>query len=87
MKHPSHTIIAGNVVTNEMTEELIMHGADVVKARATGCSLAHVDGARQWMRAPEGAMPLLHPFRLALAQVRYAPRESRLVWATRSFLR
>mmetsp|Transcript_18515 Transcript_18515/g.55858 ORF Transcript_18515/g.55858 Transcript_18515/m.55858 type:complete len:102 (-) Transcript_18515:803-1108(-) len=31
MKHPSHTIIAGNVVTNEMTEELIMHGADVVK--------------------------------------------------------
>ncbi|EOD39724.1 guanosine monophosphate reductase [Emiliania huxleyi CCMP1516] len=29
--HPSRTIIAGNVVTNEMTEELIMHGADVVK--------------------------------------------------------
>ena len=30
-KYPRHTIIAGNVVTNEMTEELIMHGADVVK--------------------------------------------------------
>jgi len=29
--YPTHTIIAGNVVTNEMTEELIMHGADVVK--------------------------------------------------------
>jgi GMP reductase len=28
---PRHTIMAGNVVTNEMTEELIMHGADVVK--------------------------------------------------------
>jgi len=28
---PSHTIMAGNVVTNEMTEELIMHGADIVK--------------------------------------------------------
>jgi GMP reductase len=28
---PDHTIMAGNVVTNEMTEELIMHGADVVK--------------------------------------------------------
>ena len=28
---PTHTIVAGNVVTNEMTEELIMHGADVVK--------------------------------------------------------
>jgi len=28
---PEHTIMAGNVVTNEMTEELIMHGADIVK--------------------------------------------------------
>ncbi len=28
---PHHTIFAGNVVTNEMTEELLMHGADVVK--------------------------------------------------------
>jgi len=28
---PTHTIIAGNVVTNEMTEELIMHGADIIK--------------------------------------------------------
>ena len=28
---PSHTLIAGNVVTNEMTEELILNGADVVK--------------------------------------------------------
>ena len=28
---PNHTIMAGNVVTNEMTEELIMHGADIVK--------------------------------------------------------
>jgi GMP reductase len=30
-RHPEHTIIAGNVVTNEMTEELILNGADVVK--------------------------------------------------------
>jgi len=30
-KYPRHTIIAGNVVTNEMTEELLLHGADVVK--------------------------------------------------------
>jgi len=30
-KYPTHTIMAGNVVTNEMTEELIMHGADIVK--------------------------------------------------------
>ncbi len=28
---PTHTIIAGNVVTNEMSEELILSGADVVK--------------------------------------------------------
>ncbi|CAD7925225.1 unnamed protein product [Amoebophrya sp. A25] len=30
-KYPGHTIIAGNVVTQEMTEELIMSGADIVK--------------------------------------------------------
>lgn len=30
-KYPSHTIIAGNVVTNEMTEDLIINGADIVK--------------------------------------------------------
>lgn len=28
---PTHTIIAGNVVTNEMSEELILSGADIVK--------------------------------------------------------
>ena len=28
---PKHTIVAGNVVTNEMAEELILRGADVVK--------------------------------------------------------
>jgi GMP reductase len=28
---PYHTIIAGNVVTNEMTEELLLMGADIVK--------------------------------------------------------
>ncbi|MDD3175455.1 MAG: GMP reductase [Candidatus Nanoarchaeia archaeon] len=28
---PTHTIIAGNVVTNEMAEELILRGADIVK--------------------------------------------------------
>ena len=28
---PKHTIIAGNVVTNEMTEELLIEGADIVK--------------------------------------------------------
>jgi len=30
-QYPSHTIIAGNVVTKEMTEELIMKGADIIK--------------------------------------------------------
>ncbi|KAI9330631.1 IMP dehydrogenase/GMP reductase [Obelidium mucronatum] len=29
--HPAHTIIAGNVVTGEMTEELILAGADIIK--------------------------------------------------------
>jgi GMP reductase len=30
-RYPTHTIIAGNVVTAEMTEELILRGADIVK--------------------------------------------------------
>ncbi|KNC87446.1 GMP reductase [Sphaeroforma arctica JP610] len=30
-QYPKHTIIAGNVVTGEMTEELILSGADIVK--------------------------------------------------------
>lgn len=30
-QYPSHTIMAGNVVTKEMTEELIFSGADIVK--------------------------------------------------------
>jgi GMP reductase len=30
-KFPKHIIIAGNVVTNEMTEEIILSGADIVK--------------------------------------------------------
>lgn len=30
-KYPQHTIIAGNVVTSDMTQELILRGADIVK--------------------------------------------------------
>lgn len=30
---PNHTIIAGNVVTGEMVEELILSGADIVKVQ------------------------------------------------------
>ena len=30
-EYPTHVIIAGNVVTGEMVEELILSGADVVK--------------------------------------------------------
>nr|XP_057922735.1 GMP reductase 2 [Doryrhamphus excisus]XP_057922736.1 GMP reductase 2 [Doryrhamphus excisus] len=30
-KYPSHTIMAGNVVTGEMVEELILAGADIIK--------------------------------------------------------
>jgi GMP reductase len=31
MQFPTHTIIAGNVVTADMTQELILRGADIVK--------------------------------------------------------
>ncbi|RHZ29472.1 hypothetical protein DYB37_013312 [Aphanomyces astaci] len=30
-QHPTHTIIAGNVVTGEMVEELVLSGADIIK--------------------------------------------------------
>jgi GMP reductase len=30
-KYPNHTIIAGNVVTADMTQELILRGADIIK--------------------------------------------------------
>ena len=39
-KYPTKTIIAGNIVTNEMTEELIMNGVDIVKAGIGGGCLA-----------------------------------------------
>ena len=29
--HPTKTIIAGNVVTGEMVEELLLSGADIIK--------------------------------------------------------
>lgn len=32
-RFPTHTIFAGNVVTGEMVEELILSGADVVKVK------------------------------------------------------
>ena len=35
-KYPTHNIIAGNVVTGEMTEELILSGADAIKAGIGG---------------------------------------------------
>ncbi|XP_029523103.2 GMP reductase 2-like [Oncorhynchus nerka] len=31
LKYPTHTIMAGNVVTGEMVEELILAGADIIK--------------------------------------------------------
>jgi len=35
-KYPTHIIIAGNVVTSEMTEELILRGADIIKCGIGG---------------------------------------------------
>ena len=38
-KFPNHIIIAGNVVTGEMTEEIILSGADIVKVGIGGGSV------------------------------------------------
>jgi GMP reductase len=34
--HPRKTLLAGNVVTGEMVEELILSGADLVKVKLLG---------------------------------------------------
>jgi GMP reductase len=39
IKYPNHVIIAGNVVTGEITEELILRGADIIKAGIGGGSV------------------------------------------------
>lgn len=47
MDYPQHTIIAGNVVTAEMTEELILRGADIVKVGigpGSVCTTRHKTG-------------------------------------------
>ena len=44
---PNHIIIAGNVVSNEMTEELILNGADIVKVGigpASACTTRRMTG-------------------------------------------
>ena len=38
-KYPNHIIIAGNVVSGEMTEEIILSGADIVKVGIGGGSV------------------------------------------------
>lgn len=35
-KYPTHIIIAGNIVTGEMTEELVLSGADIIKSGIGG---------------------------------------------------
>ena len=50
-KWPRHTIIAGNVVTNEMTEELILHGADIVKVACALLSAGLLAGVLPLARA------------------------------------
>ncbi|KAM4853930.1 GMP reductase 2 isoform 1-T1 [Thomomys bottae] len=43
-KHfPQHTIMAGNVVTGEMVEELILSGADIIKVGIGPGKLVHLD--------------------------------------------
>lgn len=62
---PSHTIIAGNVVTQEMVEELILAGADIIKVgigpgsvcttrkqAGVGVSAGSIKSCQEWVKAP-----------------------------------
>jgi GMP reductase len=62
---PDHIIMAGNVVTNEMTEELILNGADVVKVgigpgsvcttrKQTGCGYPQLSAVLECADAAHG---------------------------------
>ena len=64
-KWPRHTIVAGNVVTNEMTEELILKGADIVKVgigpgsvcttrKQTGCGYPQISAVIECADAAHG---------------------------------
>ena len=48
---PTKTIIAGNVVTGEMCEELILSGADIVKVGIGGLRMHHARQNRRWVSA------------------------------------
>ena len=41
---PKQTIIAGNVVTGEMVEELILSGADIIKGKTKGSTQCYLEG-------------------------------------------
>lgn len=46
-KCPEHILVAGNVVSNEMTEEMILNGADIVKVgigSGAGCTTRRMTG-------------------------------------------
>jgi len=62
---PEHIIMAGNVVTNEMTEELILNGADIVKVgigpgsvcttrKQTGCGYPQLSAVLECADAAHG---------------------------------
>ena len=51
---PEHTIIAGNCVTNEITEEILLRGADIVKVgigSGSACTTRRMTGS--WLSAIE----------------------------------
>jgi GMP reductase len=65
-KYPTHTIIAGNVVTADMTQELILRGADIVKVGiGPGCFTPDTlvltnEGWRAISSIKEGDLVLTH---------------------------
>ncbi|XP_029808566.1 GMP reductase 2 isoform X2 [Suricata suricatta] len=56
-RFPKHTIMAGNVVTGEMVEELILSGADIIKVGIGPGKLVHGRGC--WLPR-QGQTPMEH---------------------------
>lgn len=83
---PKRTILAGNVVTGEMVEELILSGADIVKVKQEPHDVCTRHKPYHTCTLTLLVTHLLyhHHHRLALGQAQSAPHAARLVLATLS---
>lgn len=75
-RFPEHTIMAGNVVTGEMVEELILSGADIIKVGIGPGKLAHWGLLATSLVANTCGVLDPHPCHILLRLCVYHPEEN-----------